>query len=65
MSLNLESISKKMTDELDKAVAQKPVTGYLADNNLRTLYVSGEESAEQIKMRANRLGIHNEECTLA
>ena len=34
----------------------------LADNNLRTLYVSGEESAEQIKMRAERLGIHNEEC---
>ena len=34
----------------------------LADNGLRTLYVSGEESAEQIKMRAERLGIHNEEC---
>lgn len=28
----------------------------LADNGLRTLYVSGEESAEQIKMRAMRLG---------
>ncbi len=36
----------------------------LADNNLRTLYVSGEESAEQIKMRAERLGIHNEECVV-
>ena len=36
----------------------------LADNNLRTLYVSGEESAEQIKMRAERLGIHNEECVI-
>ena len=34
----------------------------LAENGLRTLYVSGEESAEQIKMRAERLGIHNEEC---
>jgi len=34
----------------------------LADNSLRTLYVSGEESAEQIKMRAARLGIGNEEC---
>ena len=36
----------------------------LTDNGLRTLYVSGEESAEQIKMRATRLGIHNEECTV-
>ena len=36
----------------------------LADNDLRTLYVSGEESAEQIKMRAERLGIHNEECVV-
>ena len=36
----------------------------LADNGLRTLYISGEESAEQIKMRAERLGIHNEECTI-
>lgn len=26
------------------------------------LYVSGEESAEQIKLRADRIGIHNEEC---
>lgn len=36
----------------------------LTDNNLSTLYVSGEESAEQIKMRATRLGIHNTECTV-
>jgi len=36
----------------------------LADNGLRTLYVSGEESAEQIKMRAERLSIHNEECVV-
>ena len=36
----------------------------LAENGLRTLYVSGEESAEQIKMRAERLGIHNEECVV-
>ena len=36
----------------------------LADNGLRTLYVSGEESAEQIKMRAERLGVHNEECII-
>lgn len=36
----------------------------LTDNKLRTLYVSGEESAEQIKMRAKRLGINNMECTV-
>ena len=36
----------------------------LTDNNLRTLYVSGEESAEQIKMRAKCLGINNMECTV-
>lgn len=36
----------------------------LSDNGLRTLYVSGEESAEQIKMRANRIGIANSECTV-
>ena len=36
----------------------------LTDNGLRTLYVSGEESAEQIKMRATRLGICNQECTV-
>lgn len=34
----------------------------LAANGLRTLYVSGEESAEQIRMRAGRIGIGNEEC---
>lgn len=36
----------------------------LADNGLKTLYVSGEESAEQIKMRADRIGIGNEECLI-
>lgn len=36
----------------------------LTANNLSTLYVSGEESAEQIKMRAKRLGINNMECTV-
>ena len=29
-------------------------------NNTITLYISGEESEQQIKMRANRLNIHNE-----
>ncbi|MBR3774063.1 MAG: DNA repair protein RadA [Alistipes sp.] len=36
----------------------------LAENQLKTLYVSGEESAEQIRMRADRIGIRNEECLI-
>lgn len=36
----------------------------LSENGLRTLYVSGEESAEQIRMRADRIGIRNEECLI-
>ncbi len=36
----------------------------LSDNGLKTLYVSGEESAEQIKIRAERIGIRNEECII-
>jgi len=34
----------------------------LAEGGIKTLYVSGEESPEQIRMRAQRIGIHNEEC---
>lgn len=34
----------------------------LSDNGLKTLYVSGEESAEQIKLRAERISIRNENC---
>ena len=29
---------------------------------LRTLYVSGEESPQQLKLRADRIGIHSEQC---
>jgi len=39
MSLNLESISKKMTDELDQAIVTKQVTGFMADNDLRSKFV--------------------------
>ena len=31
---------------------------------LRTLYVSGEESPQQIKLRADRLGIRNDNCLI-
>lgn len=36
----------------------------LSENGLKTLYVSGEESAEQIKMRADRIGIGNSEAII-
>jgi len=36
----------------------------LSPNGLKTLYVSGEESAEQIRMRAERIGIRNDECLI-
>ncbi|MEG2365969.1 MAG: DNA repair protein RadA [Alistipes sp.] len=36
----------------------------LATNGLNTLYVSGEESAEQIRMRAERIGIGNDDCLI-
>lgn len=28
--------------------------------DIRVLYISGEESEQQVKMRANRVGIHND-----
>jgi len=34
----------------------------LALNNVKVLYISGEESQQQIKMRADRIGIHNDNC---
>ncbi|MBR5877111.1 MAG: AAA family ATPase, partial [Alistipes sp.] len=34
----------------------------LTPHGLKTLYVSGEESPDQIQMRAERLGMGNEEC---
>lgn len=36
----------------------------LSGDGLKTLYVSGEESAQQIKMRALRLGGENKECLI-
>ncbi len=36
----------------------------LSMQGVKTLYVSGEESSNQIKMRADRIGIANQECFL-
>jgi DNA repair protein RadA/Sms len=32
--------------------------------NVKTLYISGEESARQLKLRADRIGIENENCLI-
>ena len=55
MSLNLETISVKMTSELDKAVVQKPVTGFMADNNLRGKFV-GTKTVMIPEMNISGLG---------
>lgn len=34
----------------------------ISNNNLQVLYVSGEESEQQIKMRAERIGVQNAAC---
>jgi len=34
----------------------------LQEKNLRVLYISGEESEQQIKMRASRIGLQNKQC---
>lgn len=34
----------------------------LRSKGVKILYISGEESEEQIKMRADRIGIHNDDC---
>lgn len=36
----------------------------LSLSSIRTLYISGEESAQQIKMRANRLNPNNQSCQI-
>ncbi len=42
MSENVFAFATKMTDELDKAVTQKAVTGFFADNQLRQQFVGAK-----------------------
>ncbi|MCL5795473.1 MAG: DNA repair protein RadA [Patescibacteria group bacterium] len=48
----------------DPGIGKSTILLQLADKIKNTLYVSGEESAEQIKLRAERLGIKNPEFSL-
>lgn len=47
------------TPGIGKSTLLLQICNYL-DKNLKILYVSGEESKRQIKMRASRLGVHND-----
>ncbi len=58
MSLNLDSISVKMTSELDKAVALRSSTGFLADNDLRGKFV-GAKTVMIPEMNISGLGDYN------
>lgn len=49
---------------IGKSTLLLQVSGQLADLKSRVLYVSGEESASQIKMRADRLGVGGSEFYL-
>jgi len=49
---------------IGKSTLLLKIAGNLAQRSQRVLYVSGEESAGQIKMRANRLGANHDELYL-
>ena len=43
---------------IGKSTLLLQVCSHLAEQGKKVLYVSGEESARQLKLRANRLNIH-------
>jgi len=49
---------------IGKSTLLLKIAGNLAQNNKQVLYVSGEESAGQIKLRANRLGANHDKLYL-
>ncbi|NLB88699.1 MAG: DNA repair protein RadA, partial [Syntrophomonadaceae bacterium] len=50
---------------IGKSTLLLQVANNLASQNQRVLYISGEESLKQIKLRSLRLGIHNENIFLS
>ena len=46
---------------IGKSTLLLQVTGRFSSNGLKTLYLSGEESPQQIRLRANRLAIHSKD----
>jgi len=49
---------------IGKSTLLLQISSSLAKNNNKVIYVSGEESSEQIKMRADRLGIYDPDIFL-
>ena len=49
----------------EPGIGKSTIALQLANSIKNTIYISGEESIEQIKMRAERLGIKNDELMLA
>src|SRR5690625_962802 len=45
---------------IGKSTLLLQISGQLAKNQLPVLYISGEESIQQTKLRADRLGIHED-----
>ena len=45
---------------MEKSTILLQTSGELAKNNQKILYVSAEESASQLKLRANRLEVNSE-----
>lgn len=43
---------------IGKSTILLQAVGNLASNNIKTIYISGEESVSQVRMRAKRLGLH-------
>ena len=50
---------------IGKSTLLLQLVGYLSNQNQKCIYVSGEESLSQIKMRADRLGIKNHDIEFA
>jgi len=44
---------------IGKSTILLQAVGKLAANNIKTIYISGEESISQVRMRARRLGLHH------
>jgi DNA repair protein RadA/Sms len=45
---------------IGKSTLLLQVCGMLSEKNIKTLYISAEESPKQIKLRADRIGVHTE-----
>ena len=55
MAINTLAFAEKMTEELDRAVVQRSVTGFLADNALRSKFV-GAQTVLVPEMEVSGLG---------